>query len=190
MASVNNGIARQAVKELRAFNKIEDGTLRKSRLAEANLLETVLHRADLRGADLRWANLKRANLRFANLQEANLFKANLHGAHLHQSNLTNAQQITQSQLAQSNTLWKSIMPDGLVYDGRYRLAGEIYWAQKRGFDIGDEDEMASYYGVSLNDYKNGQVWAVKNLHKLRNEKKYLKSYQKRLSEVWGESWDI
>jgi hypothetical protein len=62
MASMDNGLALRAVRELEANGWLRDGSLNDASLFAANLEFAELWRADLRGADLSDANLKRAYL--------------------------------------------------------------------------------------------------------------------------------
>ena len=76
---------------LRGAN-LQDAYLRGANLQDADLWEAILKEADLGGAnlqetDLRGANLQDADLKVANLQEADLREANLQGADLWRANL-------------------------------------------------------------------------------------------------------
>jgi uncharacterized protein YjbI with pentapeptide repeats len=95
MASGDNTLALQAVKELRAKGWFRDGSLRGVHLRRANLQGAALAKADLERAVLREANLTKAylgetNLRVADLQGAILCEANMRNVILTQANLTGA----------------------------------------------------------------------------------------------------
>jgi hypothetical protein len=70
MDNPNNGIVIQAVKELRAYGWLSDGSLQGADLFGANLQGTLLVKADLRDAALLSANLQDAYLQEANLEGA------------------------------------------------------------------------------------------------------------------------
>jgi hypothetical protein len=53
-------------------------------------------------------------------------------------------------------LFGAIMPDGGTYDGRYNLKGDLEFARWGQVDIDDPVEMAEFFGVSLEDYLEGQ----------------------------------
>jgi hypothetical protein len=87
MGSRDNGIALQAVEELRVRGWLTDDSLQEALLVRANLQRADLYKAYLQGADLSGVNLQRADLSGANLQEAHLYMANLQGTNLVDANL-------------------------------------------------------------------------------------------------------
>ena len=149
MGSPTNSIAKEAVRILRVQGWFIDGTLR--------------------GANFLRANLQKAYLEEAYLAEANFYKANLQGAYLQKCNLTGAKHLEDWQLVQIKYLRGAILPDGLKYNGRFNLIGDLSWAHY-GLHIParSHKKMAEFYGVSIQDYRQGQLWAKKNLAKLRN----------------------
>lgn len=91
MRTPDNGLALQAIEELRAEGWLnEPGLLAHKYLWDANLKGANLAGVDLRGIYLNRANLETANLNTANLQAAHLERANLTGAHLDKANLDHA----------------------------------------------------------------------------------------------------
>lgn len=110
MGSSDNGIALNAVEELRAHDWLQDGSLQGVSFYQANLAgaflplvnleQTVFSRADLRNVDLKWANLRSANLNSVflenstligtDLSKCSLSKANLGGAYLIDAELQEA----------------------------------------------------------------------------------------------------
>ncbi|MEL6147976.1 MAG: pentapeptide repeat-containing protein, partial [Chloroflexota bacterium] len=90
MRSPNADEGARAVLEAREIKILEDGTLSKVKLRQANLSGASLSGADLSGAKLREANLSKASLKYANLSEASLSEANLSGAKMRKVNLTGA----------------------------------------------------------------------------------------------------
>ena len=147
MHSRYNHMALQAVEELRILGYLDDGSLIERNLRGSHLQSANLYRADLRAADLTNAILK----------EADLVEANLEGA-----------QINVRQFASLLTMHGAIMPDGSQYDGRYNLPGDFDYAHRRQIDIDDPQAMADWYGVSLDEYQQGQEWARDHLPGLRN----------------------
>jgi hypothetical protein len=144
MGSPDNAFAREAVRKLRAWEWLTDGSLIWADLSEANLSEVDLSEADLSevglreaklagasligadlsGADLRGADLSRAELRRAKVSGADLSGAKLSGADLIGADLSGAKlsgadltraKITRRQLAQARTLEGATMPDGTVH---------------------------------------------------------------------------
>jgi len=194
MGSRDNADTLKAIRELEARGWLRDGSLRKANLLKANLRGAVLSGANLEGvylsgadlfgvhltyanlhtADLRKANLRKAILRKADLSKtalsaSNLTWANLKGAVLRESNLVGAAGLVYDQLAQVHQMQWATMPDGVRYDGRLNLRGDIEVARRQNVNGNDMEAMADFYGVSLEDYMHGQEWARENLPKLRAE---------------------
>ncbi len=90
MGSQNNGIALQAVGELKAQNWLFDGTLRSQYFVGANLTAADLWFADVQAAILWDANFSSAELVKANLSYTDLSNANLQGADLSDANFSYA----------------------------------------------------------------------------------------------------
>ncbi|MEL6150857.1 MAG: pentapeptide repeat-containing protein [Chloroflexota bacterium] len=88
MGSKENGLALQAVEELRALGALKDGTLRAANLEEANLEDVRLGRVDMRQARMDFSNLKKAHLFFANMENADMSGVDLSGAVLTGANLS------------------------------------------------------------------------------------------------------
>lgn len=98
----------------------------------------------------------------ANLQEAFLTNADLKNVGFYRCDLTNAH-IYLSQLINLSDLRMTTMPDGNLYDGRFKLIGDLDWARIK-YDVdGSDVSFAKYYGVSLSEYQAGQRWADENL---------------------------
>ena len=145
IADVSTG----ALRELRRYGWLEDGSLRGVDLTGANLQNADLHYADLSFSILNEANLRRANLRGAKLNEASIDRslldeamldqtdlrnssivastlkgaslryANLQSANLNSSNLGNAD-LTEANLTNASLL-NAIMPDGSLYNNDENL---------------------------------------------------------------------
>lgn len=141
MHSYYNPTALQSVEELRVLGYLEDGSL---------------NNLDLRGADLRDANLYQADLRSVDLRNAKLS-----GADFYEANLEGAQ-VTHEQLRQSKAMRSAIMPDGTRYDGRYNLQHDFEVMHRKGFKTDDDESIAEYYGVSLDEFRTGQLWAAEH----------------------------
>ncbi|MBK8900266.1 MAG: pentapeptide repeat-containing protein [Anaerolineaceae bacterium] len=149
MSSPINSVAREAIRMLRTRGWLTDGTLR--------------------GINLRWANLQDAYLEGANLPDTNLFRARLKGAHLQWSNLEGAKGLKDEQLVHLHNLRGAAMPDGTIYDGRYNLKRDLSWMQHSGVDRSDPEAVAGFYGVPVETYLSGQVWAQQHLDRLRHK---------------------
>ena len=65
------------------------------------------------------------------------------------------------------------MFNGYIYDGRYNLDSDfvafIDEAVGSSSDKPFDDRMASFYGISLEEYHRGQQWAQFNLSRVRRE---------------------
>lgn len=142
MGSPSNQIAREAARAMRVRGWLEDGSLQDADIARGNLQDAWLQGANLKGAAL--------------------YKTNLNRAHMEWSDLTGARSLEDSQLVQLRNLRGTMMPDGIRYDGRYNLFGDLRWALKEGVDIDDPGAMAQFYRVPLESHKQGQVWARQN----------------------------
>ncbi len=168
LRSANHQIVLRSVDELRSRGHLHDGSLQWVYLRYVNLQCANLSGADLRHADLKMAKLQGANMRGANLQGAGLHQANLRMADLTDANLQQARltkailqgakALTAIQLQQTCRLRGATMPDGKRYDGRFALQGDCSDAKFLGLDLQDPHMMASFYGVSLVEYQDGQAW--------------------------------
>jgi hypothetical protein len=114
--------------------------------------------------------LQKAFLPGADLRNAYLYKTNLTDSYLQEANLTGARELEDWQLATVKYLRKAILPNGKPYNGRFNLRGDLSWAyDKMKIDKDDDNynqAMADFYGVSLDDYLQGQAWAKENLNNL------------------------
>lgn len=185
LGSWDNTLAMQAADELRLRGWLQDGSARDASLIGADLRSVRLVGADLRGVSLHEAKLQSASLLNAKLQGANLDGANLEkalffvrtvykngqvdyseaalkGASLRRTNLHSAQ-VRDDQLAEAGALRGAIMPNGKRYNGRFNLDREFELIDPRGLDTTNPQEMADFYGVSLQEYEQGQRWAQENL---------------------------
>ena len=166
MQSMDNRKVLQAVEELRTTGMLSDGTLRgtalcqailnSANLRDADLCFVDLHQADLENADLRHAKLQGSKFNRANLQGADLDSANITNADFYKVNLRGAHNVTDMQLSTLNELFGSIMPDGKVYNGRFNLFGDLARARWAKVNLDDPSEMADFYGVSPEEYLQGQ----------------------------------
>jgi uncharacterized protein YjbI with pentapeptide repeats len=162
----DNKRAVEAVEELRARGWLEDGSMEgvllcharlegadlfKASLCKVDFHQAHLFRADFSGADLTGAKLARADLRRVNFSEAILDDADLLKA-----DLSGATNLTDTQLVKAKRLCYATMPDGMPYDGRYQLQGDLDLAKWGKVDPEDPEAMAYFLGVSLETYLNGQ----------------------------------
>ncbi|HEY44293.1 MAG TPA: pentapeptide repeat-containing protein [Anaerolineae bacterium] len=170
LRSPNHKIVIQAIKDLRSYGWLEDGTLEGINLRHAHLQGTDLFRANFQKADLRMAHLQLTNLTKANLEGALLSSADLYGADLNHANLKNtslfkanllaARNLKTEQLAQVRNLWGAIMPDGSLYDGRFNLPADLAFARGAHIDIDDPRAMAEFYRsseeITFTQYKSSE----------------------------------
>lgn len=170
IGSRDNGLATRAVKELRAQGWVKDGSLRGIRLYKANLEEADLSEGDLQNVDLLAANLKGAYLMGVDLRNASLLCTELQGAILYKVNLTNVEGVFTEQFVSLGALRFAIMPDGKMYDGRYRLPMDLSGARNGQINVNNAREMAEYYAVSEEVYEEGQEWAARNLSLVNSER--------------------
>jgi hypothetical protein len=106
---------------------------------------------------------------FFSLEGANLERANVRNSNFRETNLLNAH-VSDKQLMALSYLQGAMMPNGVIYDGRFNLRGDIMIATKFGNARPEDSEaMAHWYGISLVEYIAGQEWARKNLLRLRRE---------------------
>jgi len=133
--------------------------LSEARLRHAYMHKALLTKADLTHTDLRGTTLTNAELRGADLRGANIEEADLEGALLQRANLKGVKNLSLEQIFSLSRLWQATMPDGSMYDGRYRLAGDIEVAVSTRRVLDDPNSMAAYYGVSVEAYMAGQRWA-------------------------------
>jgi hypothetical protein len=144
MSSPTNSIAKEAVRVLRMRGWLTDGTLKGANLQRANLRNAFLEKADLRGIFF--------------------YEADLQGAFLQWCNLEGARKLENEQMAQLKFFRGAILPDGTTYNGRFNLPGDLKWARDtKKIALDDHQAMADFYGVSLEDYLQGQAWAQANL---------------------------
>lgn len=186
LGSKNNSVATEALHEINAQGWLYDGSLNRASLLSCNLDGNSFSGADIRQARLAFASLRDTNwveaslqgawLDHVNLSNATLtmyepeinrhIEADLTGASLYMANLKGAK-IRHEQLCKVKSLWKTVMPDGQIYDGRYNLLPDIERFLKFAKNPGDPKEWADYYGISIAQYMNGQLWASKNLERLK-----------------------
>lgn len=174
----------------RGWHKELDGiSLWKANLEGAELYQFNLMGANLVYANLKDANLNAAILDEAMLDDANLEGAHLHKTFLRNTTIRVVKPdrlilkdakfrgadlagakflgifggiMTESEhphLRVAYSLLGSIMPNGQRYGGRYNLQGDLMMAAYN-HDIKDPSAMAEFYGVSLEDYQQGQAWQI------------------------------
>jgi uncharacterized protein YjbI with pentapeptide repeats len=134
----------RAVEEASAKGWFADGTLEGASLDDVNLS----------GADLTAARLSRASMMGANLDGAVLIKASLRGtlllnASFKETNLTacdlTGAELNESALLSALMCWGARMPDGVLYDGRFNLSGDIAYARDLGVDVASAADMTNFY---------------------------------------------
>lgn len=135
MSNGNNGVSSRAVAELRSNGWLQDGSLKGWFLTDADLRGVYLKDADVGGLGI--------------------YRTDLTGA-----------KITDEQLLSLNDLRRSTLPDGSLYDGRFCLSGDLEWARtKYHIDpaTAPAQEMAGFYEVTVEQYIEGQRWALENI---------------------------
>lgn len=168
----NQKQAVSAVEELRARGWLKDGSLEGVRLCHARLNEADLFKANLRKVDFHQAHLVRVDFSGANLTGAKLARTDLRGANfsetiltdadLLKANLSGAINLSEEQLSQVKRLCFATMPDGMPYDGRFRLPADLELARWGSVDPDDAEAMAYFLGVNLQTYLDGQT-TVENI---------------------------
>jgi len=187
LGSRDNAVAIAAIGELSSRGWLQDGSLAGGNFVYANLDNANLILANLencyfgsasfRNSILHSANFKNANLHNADFRDASLFGANLEGATFQNANINQTKfrganlhntDLSDGQLALADTLRDAIMPDGQLYNGRFRLPEDLK-AYHLYYPTESDDCYAEYFGVTIGSYQAGQKWADKNLHKYRND---------------------
>jgi uncharacterized protein YjbI with pentapeptide repeats len=186
LGSKNNAVATEALHELDAQGWLSDGSLYRAFLLSCNLDGNSFTGADLRRVSFSFASLRdttwfEADLQGAFLDHADLSnatfsmhavgphftEADLTGATLTTANLSGAK-VRHEQLCRAGTLWRAKMSDGQLYDGRYNFPNDIELFLKYARNPNNPQEWADFYGVSLDRYLEGQVWAQANLSFMRS----------------------
>ena len=169
----NHSIAIRALDELRARGRISDDTLswislkyvnlQGANFCSSNLMNADLSKANLMMADFSYANLKGTRLTRASLQMSNLENASICCSNLLGANLQGVRNISDKQLSRVDRMRACIMPDGSTYDGRFNLLGDFADANILHVDINNPEEIAAFYGVSMEDFLRGQRWRQVNM---------------------------
>jgi hypothetical protein len=132
----------RAVEEASAKGWFVDGILEGASLDDDNLS----------GADLTAARLSRASM--MGLDDAVLIKASLRGtlllnASFKETNLTacdlSGAELNEAALLCALMCWGARMPDGVLYDGRLNLPGDIAYACDLGVDVASAADMTNFY---------------------------------------------
>jgi hypothetical protein len=184
MGNRDNGLATQAVDELRARGWLIDGSLQGRHFEKANLEGARMRDANLQGAWLTEANLKGADLKYSNLigtdlvaadlrgasvypsdlRGAHLFKADLRGAHLPIARLDGAW-MAEARLEGVDLLQANL--SGVRGLGRTQLAGawRLYGATLPDgtpydgrFNLKGDIELARGQGVDVSDPEAMSLW--------------------------------
>lgn len=140
--------------------------LQRAWMMGTDFANTALDFADMRDTELFGpVNFSGANMVGINLQGAQMSEVVLIMARLSEANLYEVKFLSQVELMQADSMHLATLPNGSRYDGRYRLTGDIEQAASLDLDLSDHGNMASYYGVEIETYLNGQQWADNNLGK-------------------------
>lgn len=166
LRSADHQLVLRSIEELRKRGCLSDGTLAWSEFRfvhfqGADLRTANFHKANMNFSDLRGANLtdvifEGTSLRKANLSGANFSDTSLVAACLDEANLQGATNLKEDQLLQVGRLCGATLPSGSRYDGRYNLPGDLEQARLKKVDIHSAEELAAFYGVSIDTYLDGQ----------------------------------
>lgn len=109
------------------------------------------------------SNLSYSNLNFTNLSRTDFSEACLHRSRLFGAIFTDIHY----QLCHCYSLHNTILPNGERYDGRYKLQGDRIAMTIKG--VTTDEEKAKFYGVTLEEFSEGQEWADKHLSIIKRE---------------------
>jgi uncharacterized protein YjbI with pentapeptide repeats len=166
--SADNGLALQALRELRAAGALSAGILNRHELSNASFEGADMEGASLQFCVLRGASMKNAHLDGAklcgariesaifdgasmvgtNLEGVVALNATFRGCNLSLANLKDAILLTSDQLRLAAMLWGATMPDGSRYDGSFDLPGDIEEAARWNFVYSDSKERARFYAAT------------------------------------------
>lgn len=143
----------------------------------------------MKGINLYRANLEKGFLNNAILSNVNFDQANLKDAYLSYVDLTDAKNLENAQLAQAKYLIRTKLQDGRLHDGRFNIFNQdlVWAANSEHIDITDLNQLADFYGVTVEEYLQGQKWAKENYKKLYDEVTFL---EKKQSEIFPISYGI
>ncbi len=139
-------VVEKAAQLLRKYGWFSDGTLHGAYLSYANWSGLDMSGIDVEGARMRKVRLVNTDLHHANLEGAT---------------------VTVERLALAYALRGAVMRDGRRYDGRLNLPGDLEEARRQGIPLDDDEAMARFYRVSVQEYRAGQTWARKHLSQIR-----------------------
>ena len=160
-----------------ALADFESADMHKAKLKQAHCSYTRFFSASLVEAECVYGMFTGANFNEAKLTGTDFSGANLNMATLVGTDLTNAilndvslswamivtDLVSIQQLVRTRTLIGATLPNGVRYDGRYRLNDDIEIAKSAEIDIANPAAMADFYQVSIEAYFTGQKWADENL---------------------------
>ncbi len=129
-------------------------------LSFSKLYGSLMTRSHLPYADFRFARLHRVQLQEAflggaNFEGASCFRTNFKGAYIHPE-----------QLVQCYALLQATMPNGIVYDGRFKLREDVNYLETQLVDPKDIEQIANAYGVTIDEYLSGQKWHEEHFKEL------------------------
>ena len=175
----DHGIAMRALSDVIANNLHQTGFLRHRTFWNANLNRAVLGGADLSFSSFHYSNLTGVELYGAVLHRTCFWGANLCGADFRDADTTETDFIyadltdalvTIQQLKQTFRLHGARLPNGIIYDGRFNLKGDIEDAKISGVDIEDPAAMAKWYQMSHKQFMHSMD--------LRDEKPEIDDWKK------------
>lgn len=112
-----------------------------------------LQNLDISAVDFSGSNLTKVDFSNAVLTNASFKNCNLSGAIFDKALLAGCDfsnsNISDNQFKTAHTLWSAKMPDGILYDGRFNLVGDIKDAKQLGYDIvNNETEKEKFYNTN------------------------------------------
>ena len=166
LKSPDRSVRLLTIETLREKGWLQDGSLAGADLSGLDLQGASLTSCNFQKTNLKGANLRGADLHFGDLRGADLTSVSMVGANLLWVKLQDALGVTDQQLVEVYILRRATLPDGQVYDGRYRLRGDLDDAGRDRIKSDDEVGLAHWYEVSLEQFRSGQTWAEENLNGL------------------------
>lgn len=175
----NNNNATPAFNEVRRKNWAYDGSLEQVSIENSNLEDAGFALVKMSRARFEDVNLNNSffglgdytDCTFVNttFEGADFSGASLKGVNFHNCILLNAHfHNIDEQLIDALSLHGTIMPNGSKYDGRYQFPHDIKFFFLRNID-NIPSNCAQYYGISVNEYEEGQSWAKININNFRKK---------------------
>lgn len=194
LGSSDNGIASRAARELEAHGWLNDGSLKKVYLANANLRRVNLLRPDLEGADLTDVNCEAASVQYGTLRASSLYGSNLthstlmsvdlRGADLSEANLEGANlfaciledaklgfaNLSGAQLNYTN--FQNANLEGAKLQGADLRQANLEGAKLVGNDYIDPNKYGNYFTLSNKTLRDFSFEELRQIDELSNEAEF------------------